>query len=177
MITPLILFSVGIDSRLSSVVMDEWALDGAHLYITPVTPTSQSSTMNKVSINIVSYHGDDISVTSSPRIHPGIVYHSVLLSCCQLVMSLCGYPPANQITGAVVPVIKCGMDHVMFVIVYVKLSCLHNTKLLRLIVVTLFRWFCGFVKQSSNHLVIVLLEILVIKLYSNFTATCRGIDN
>lgn len=111
MITPLLLFSVGIDSRLSSVVMDEWALDGAHLYITPATPTSQSSTKNmtQVSINIVSHHGDDISVISSPRIHPGIVYHSVLLSCCQLVMSLCGYPPGNQVTGAVVPVIKCGM--------------------------------------------------------------------
>ena len=114
-ITPLLLFSVGIDSRLSSIVMDEWALDGAYLCVTPTTLTSLSGTenMTNVSINIVHHHGDDISVISSPRIHPGIVYHSVLSSCCQLVMSLCGYPPGSQITGAVVPVIKCGMDHVI----------------------------------------------------------------
>ena len=95
--------------------MDEWALDGAYLYITP-TLQSDTEDMTKVSINIVHHYGDDISVVSSPRIHPGIVYHSVLLSCCQLVMSLCGYPPGSQVTGAVVPVIKCGMDHVMLVV-------------------------------------------------------------
>ena len=115
-ITPLLLFSVGIDSRLSNVVLDEWALDGACLSITPTTATSESGADNttEVFITIICHHGDDKSVISSPRIYPGIVYHSVLLSCCQLVMSLCGRPPAKQVAKAVVPVINCGMDHVMF---------------------------------------------------------------
>ena len=125
-ITPLLLFSVGIDSRLSSVVLDEWALDGAYLSITPTTPTSQicADSSTEVLINIICHHGDDTSVISSPRTHPGIVYQSVLLSCCQLVMSLCGRPPANQVTGAVVPVIDCGMDHVMHV--RSPLYCIYN---------------------------------------------------
>lgn len=118
MITPLLLFTVGVDSRMSNVILDEWALDGAHICITPTTPISHNNTKNitMVSINIVCHHGDDVTIISSPRIHPGIVYHSLLLSCCQLVMSLCGFPPSSRISGAVVPVIKCGMDHVMLVI-------------------------------------------------------------
>ena len=125
-ITPLLLFSVGIDSRLSSVVLDEWALDGAYLSITPTTPTSRicADSTTEVLINIICHHGDDTSVISSPRTHPGIVYQSVLSSCCQLVMSLCGRPPANQVTGAVVPVIDCGMDHVMHV--RSPLYCIYN---------------------------------------------------
>ena len=114
-ISPLLLFSLGIDSRISSAILDEWALDGAYIFITPTTPTSQHNTKNvtKVSINIFHHHGDGTTVISSPRIHPGIIYHSLLLSCCQLVMSLCGFPPSSQISGAIIPVIKCGMDHVM----------------------------------------------------------------
>ena len=115
MITPLLLFSMGIDSRIPSAVLDEWALDGACISITPATPTSEDTTENvtKVCINIVHHHGDEATVISSPRIHPGIIYHSLLQSCCQLVMSLCGFPPTHQISGAVVPVINCGMDHVI----------------------------------------------------------------
>ena len=112
MIAPLLLFSVGIDSRISNTVLDEWALDGAYVCVTPTTSTPQESE-TKVSINIIHYGGDEATVVSSPRIHPGIVYHSLLMSCCQLVMSLCDCPPNNQISGAVVPVMRCGMDHVM----------------------------------------------------------------
>ena len=112
MITPLLLFSVGIDSRISSVVLDEWALYGAYLCITPVMPTSEDYVENaiRVSLNIVHHHGDETIVVSSPRIHPGVIYQSLLLSCCQIVMSLCGYPPGSQIKGAFVPIIKCGME-------------------------------------------------------------------
>ena len=106
---------MGVDSRIPSAILDEWALDGACISITPATPTSEDTTENvtKVCINIVHHHGDEATVISSPRIHPGIIYHSLLQSCCQLVMSLCGFPPTHQISGAVVPVINCGMDHVI----------------------------------------------------------------
>lgn len=121
-IAPLLLFSVGIDSRISNTVLDEWALDGAYICVTPATATPQEKE-TKVSINIVHHGGDETTVISSPRIHPGIVYHSLLLSCCQLVMSLCDCPPSNQISGAIVPVMKCGMDHVMLVIM--QIVCVH----------------------------------------------------
>ena len=113
MIAPLLLFSVGADSRICSTILDEWALDGACIFITPATPTSQCSTKNttEVFVNIIHHHDNEISVVSSPRKHPGVIYHSVLLSCCQLVMSLCGCAPSSQISGAVLPVIKCGMDN------------------------------------------------------------------
>ena len=113
-IAPLLLFSIGIDSRISNTILDEWALDGAYVCVTPIMPSPQENE-TKVSINIVHYGRDEATVISSPRIHPGIVYHSLLLSGCQLVMSLCDCPPNSQIGGAVVPVMKCGMDHVMFV--------------------------------------------------------------
>jgi len=115
-IAPLLLFSVGVDSRICSVVLDEWALDGAYVCVTPAKSTSQCGTSTtEVFVNIIRYHDNGTTVVSSPRIHPGVVYHSLLLSCCQLVMSLCGCPPSSQISGAVVPVIRCGMDHVMHV--------------------------------------------------------------
>jgi len=101
---------VGIDTRCANLLLDEWALNGAYVNLTPITPPSFHTTSNdiiNVFVNIVRRHGDSVTLISSPRIHPGLVYRSLLLSCCQLVMSLCGLS-GKHISGAVAPAIKCG---------------------------------------------------------------------
>jgi len=108
-ISPLLLFCVGIDTRCTNLLLDEWALNGAHVSLTPITPPTLHTTSNdimNVFVNIVRRHGD-ITLISSPRMHPGLVYRSLLLSCCQLVTSLCGLT-GSCISGAVAPSIKCG---------------------------------------------------------------------
>ena len=109
-ISPLLLFCVGVDTRCANVLLDEWAFNGAHVSLTPTTPPSCHTTSNdimNVFVNIVHCHGDTTTLVSSPRLHPGLVYRSLLLSCCQLVTSLCGLS-GSHISGAVAPAIKCG---------------------------------------------------------------------
>ncbi|XP_065896481.1 serine-rich adhesin for platelets-like isoform X2 [Dysidea avara] len=115
-ISPLLLFCVGVDTRCANMLLDEWAFNGAHVSLTPTTPPSCHTTSNdimNVFVNIVHCHGDTTTLVSSPRLHPGLVYRSLLLSCCQLVTSLCGLS-GSHISGAVAPAIKCGDGHTLF---------------------------------------------------------------